>query len=266
VGERGLMDVSAVEQEVATGLPSSSAAHADAVRGLLADGRPSPADKARAVALFALRHERTGDGACKAATADLVSRLAECPGVPRPLAAAVGTMLRHAGAARRAGDLFSDASLGARLTAAARAATTSLRGVDNVYTQHSPALMRTLDAALRGRLKDADWPTAGAGGGGGGAPGAGGGGGGGAAAGDGAPAPSLLPRLVVAFIVGGTTYQEAAAVGALNAQLAASAAAATGTAGSPPPARVILGGTGVLNSAAFLDAWQAVGEAERAHV
>jgi hypothetical protein len=71
---------------------------------------------------------------------------------------------------------------------------------------------------------------------------------------------------VVAFIVGGTTYQEAAAVGALNAQLAASAAAATGTAGSPPPARVILGGTGVLNSAAFLDAWQAVGEAERAHV
>ena len=258
VGDRGLMDVSAVEQEVACG-PAAPSTHADAVRGVLADGRPSPADKVRAVCLYALRYER-GDAAARAATADLVSRLADCPGVPRPAAAVVGVLLRHAGAARRSGDLFSDASLTARLSAAARAATTSLRGVDNVYTQHTPAVVGLLEAVLKGRLREADWPVAG---GEAGPPGGGGGGGGGgpggspspgAPNGGTAPPPSAPPRLVVAFIVGGTTYQEAASVAALNA------------AAGPGGARVLLGGTGVLNSGAFLDAWGAVGEAERAHV
>lgn len=267
VGARGLMDVSAVEQEVVCGgggAPGAGAgAHADAVRGLLADPRPSPADKVRAVALHALRHER-GDAAARAASADLVSRLADCPGMtPRASAALVGVLLRHAGAARRSGDLFSDASLTARLSAAARAATTSLRGVDNVYTQHSPALVGLLEAALKGRLREADWPVAGAegvNGGAGGPPGSAsptpGGGGGGPGGGPGAPTPpaSAPPRLVVAFIIGGSTYQEAAAVAALNA------------AAGPGGPRVLLGGTGVLNSGAFLEALATVGEVERAHV
>ena len=255
VNERGLMDVSAVEQDVACG-SSAATTHADAVRGLLADARPSPADKVRAVCLIALRYER-GDAGAKAATADLVSRLADSPGVPRSAAAVVGVLLRHAGAARRAGDLFSDASLSARLSAAARAATTSLRGVDNVYTQHTPALVGLLDAVLKGRLKEGEWPIAGSEAG----PPAGGGGGGvggsptpGAPNGDAPPSAAAVPRLVVVFIVGGTTYQEAAAVAALNAGA------------GPGGPRVILGGTGVLNSRAFLDAWGAVGDAERAHV
>ena len=256
VGERGLMDVSAVEQEVVCGSAAGAGAHADAVRGLLADARPSPADKVRAVALHALRYER-GDAAAKAASADLVSRLADCPGVERSAAALVGVLLRHAGSARRSGDLFSDASLSARLSAAARAATTSLRGVDNVYTQHTPALVSLVEAALKGRLREGDWPVAGGGGEGGAAPqppGSASPGGAGAAPPSATAAPAPPPRLVAVFIVGGTTYAEAAAVASLNA------------AAGPGGPRVLLGGTGVLNSAAFLQALGAVGEAERAHV
>jgi vacuolar protein sorting-associated protein 45 len=53
------------------------------------------------------------------------------------------------------------------------------------------------------------------------------------------------PRLVVAFIVGGTTYEEARAVAELNA----TGEKHEGWAGG---LRVILGGTGVLNSKTFM--------------
>lgn len=33
-----------------------------------------------------------------------------------------------------------------------------VQGVENVYTQHTPLLVHTLEALVRGRLKDADYP------------------------------------------------------------------------------------------------------------
>jgi hypothetical protein len=33
-----------------------------------------------------------------------------------------------------------------------------LQGVENVYTQHTPLLVHTLEALVRGRLRDADYP------------------------------------------------------------------------------------------------------------
>lgn len=36
----------------------------------------------------------------------------------------------------------------------------SIKGVENVYTQHSPLLAATLEAAVRGRLPPADYPAA----------------------------------------------------------------------------------------------------------
>jgi vacuolar protein sorting-associated protein 45 len=53
------------------------------------------------------------------------------------------------------------------------------------------------------------------------------------------------PRLVVAFIVGGTTYEEARAVAEANA-------AAERGQGWSAGMRIILGGTGVQNSASFM--------------
>ena len=35
---------------------------------------------------------------------------------------------------------------------------TIVQGVENVYTQHTPMLLTTLEALVKGRLKDADFP------------------------------------------------------------------------------------------------------------
>ena len=34
-----------------------------------------------------------------------------------------------------------------------------MQGVENVYTQHTPLLMQTLEAVAKGRLKDAEYPS-----------------------------------------------------------------------------------------------------------
>ncbi len=34
----------------------------------------------------------------------------------------------------------------------------SMQGVENVYTQHTPLLLNTLEALVKGRLKDGDFP------------------------------------------------------------------------------------------------------------
>ena len=121
-----------------------------------------------------------------------------------------------------------------------------LQGVENVYTQHNPNLSQTLEALLKGRLKETGYPFLEN------------------------PGPNaglqryytsvpLLfehscsgcnnrPQDVIIFMIGGTTYEEARVVSLLNQDL---------TAGSGPPGsataaaagtRILLGGTTVHNS------------------
>lgn len=75
-----------------------------------------------------------------------------------------------------------------------------MQGVENVYTQHTPLLASTLEALVKGRLRDTDFPCIGK-----------------------APAstttPGKPPKLVVVFVVGGTTYEEAKAIADLNLQV-----------------------------------------------
>ncbi|XP_061123214.1 vacuolar protein sorting-associated protein 45 isoform X1 [Syngnathus typhle] len=90
-----------------------------------------------------------------------------------------------------------------------------LKGVENVYAQHRPLLHDTLDQLLKGRLKDTHFPYLGA--------------------------SSLRdrPQDVVVFMIGGATYEEALSVYNLNR--------------STPGARVVLGGTSMLNTKSFLE-------------
>lgn len=102
----------------------------------------------------------------------------------------------------------------------------SVQGVENVYTQHTPLLMQTLESVVKGRLKESEYPGV-----------------------DrtviaAQPAKPQLPKLVIIFIVGGTTYEEARAVTELNAQSERHEGWASGV-------RFILGGTSVQNSTTF---------------
>lgn len=91
-----------------------------------------------------------------------------------------------------------------------------LKGVENVYTQHSPLLETTLQNLIKGRLKDQQYPFV-----------------------EGGGSTKDKPQDVIVFIVGGATYEEAKMIAELNA--------------SSPGVRVVLGGTTIHNSATFLE-------------
>lgn len=75
-----------------------------------------------------------------------------------------------------------------------------MQGVENVYTQHTPLLVGTLESLLKSRLKEAEYPSI-------------------SPPLNGTSGPTKPPRLVIVFIVGGTTYEEAKAVADLNLQV-----------------------------------------------
>ncbi|KAI9832113.1 MAG: vacuolar protein sorting-associated protein 45 [Phylliscum demangeonii] len=116
-----------------------------------------------------------------------------------------------------------------------------LQGVDNVFTQHSPRLRSTLQALIRGRLREQEYPFLSAGPAS--TPGA--------AAAVGVAARDK-PQEIIVFVVGGVTYEEANAVAQLNATSAG--------------VRLVLGGTAVCNSASFLEDMQAAVAGWPAHV
>ena len=64
-------------------------------------------------------------------------------------------MLAHYGSPRRSGDLFHNKSW---LASAKKSLQRGLKGVQNVYTQHSPYLAGTLEALLKGTVNDAQYP------------------------------------------------------------------------------------------------------------
>ncbi|RKL47114.1 tRNA uridine 5-carboxymethylaminomethyl modification enzyme MnmG [Fusarium proliferatum] len=69
-----------------------------------------------------------------------------------------------------------------------------LKGVENVYTQHSPLLETTLQNLIKGRLKDQQYPFV-----------------------EGGGTTKDKPQDIIVFIVGGATYEEAKMIAELNA-------------------------------------------------
>jgi vacuolar protein sorting-associated protein 45 len=125
-------------------------------------------------------------------------------------------MLSHCGAASRTGDLFHNKSW---LAATKKSLQRNIKGVQNVYTQHTPYLASLLEQALKGTLSETHYPFLGA-----------------------EPPPPgtkrRAPTDIFVFIVGGATYEEARFVAEMNT--------------ANPGVRVLLGGTTIHNSDSFL--------------
>ena len=109
-------------------------------------------------------------------------------------------------------DLFESASI----FSGARDRFKGLKGVENVYTQHSPRLEVTLQNLIKGRLKEQQYPFI-----------------------EGGGTTRDKPQDIVVFMVGGATYEEAKMVAQVNA--------------SSPGVRVVFGGTSIHNSMTFLE-------------
>ncbi|KDQ62502.1 hypothetical protein JAAARDRAFT_121394 [Jaapia argillacea MUCL 33604] len=212
-----LLEVGEVEQ----GLASGSGADLKDVQALITNPTISPWTKLRIAILYALRYQKTR-------TADIASliNLILANGVSREDARLVYVFLNIAGSDQRQEDLFLSESLLAR----GRSVLKGLKGVENVYMQHTSLLSQTLDNLFKGRLKETNFPFM---------------------EGAGINAGLQRPQDIIIFVIGGATFEEARTIALLNQELASGGgqAGVTSAAGT----RLLLGGTCLHNSASYVE-------------
>lgn len=199
-----LLDISELEQEVACS--NEHSLHKGELTSRIRNPKVQSADKLRLALLYLLRYESYNE-------IKEIKALLQDKGLNGQQLALLDAVLAYAGDARRAPGLFSSGSIMAKL---GKTFSNSVRGAENVYTQHQPLLTGILDTIAKGKVKDAAFPplTTNAG------------------------AVGARPSEVLVFIVGGATFEEATKVAEFNA--------------ANPSMRVILGGSCVHNSTSFL--------------
>lgn len=227
VGTDNLLDVSELEQSLACNENHSQ--DVKTLQTLIQNPSVPASNKLRLVAIYALRYSTHSNNATPA----LLDLLTVSANLSRARVNLIPKLLTYAGSlqtAQNSGnatsglpDLFQSSNI---FTEARSRINRGIRGVENVYTQHSPRLETTLQDLIRGRLSTGTFPFVEGG----------------------AGQTRDKPQDIVVFIVGGATYEEAKMVAQVNA--------------SSPGVRVVLGGTGIVNSDLFLqeveegvDAW-----------
>ena len=202
VGCRGLLEISELEQEIV-----SDGDHKEMLRKiteLIQKDKTTLEDATRLSMLFALRFEQSNSSSVRT-----VLSLLRKKGGERE-ARLVQNLQRFAGQNVRKGNLFGDHEITTKNITGKLFK--GLKGVENVYTQHSPLLKQILDDCVKNRLKTSAFPSLG-------------------------PTNGKV-NTIVAFVIGGFTYEEAFTVHQLNSTLGV---------------QIILGGTSLINSKAFIE-------------
>ncbi|KAJ2722016.1 vacuolar protein sorting-associated protein 45 [Coemansia sp. Benny D115] len=216
VSTRHLLEVSEIEQSLACNEQHNN--DLKALRAMISNSKFTVENKLRCVILYALRYERMQGNA----TLEL-KQLLSSNGVDADQVSMIDVVLRYAGASERQSDIFQNENLFSR----GRNIFKGLQGVENVYTQHTPAMADMLENLLRGR-QGLHWQER---------------------------LPNLDPKArppllgnengifnqdIIVFIIGGATMEEEMAVAKLNAKY------------ESQNVRIMLGGTSVHNGASFL--------------
>ena len=202
VGCRGLLEISELEQEIV-----SDGDHKEMLRKiteLIQKDKTTLEDATRLSMLFALRFEQSNSSSLRT-----VLSLLRKKGGERE-SRLVQNLQRFAGQNVRKGNLFGDHEITTKNITGKLFK--GLKGVENVYTQHSPLLKQILDDCVKNRLKTSAFPSLG-------------------------PTNGKV-NTIVAFVIGGFTYEEAFTVHQLNSTLGV---------------QIILGGTSLINSKAFIE-------------
>ncbi|GBG30531.1 Vacuolar protein sorting-associated protein 45 [Hondaea fermentalgiana] len=204
VNSHKLMEVSQLEQELAC--TSDHATQIEEVKAKILSPSTSRPDALRLVLLYAIRYENHPGNAI-----GQLKRMLREKGVEEVRIQLVDQILAYGGASKRGSDLFGESTL---LSKSLKLATRAIKGVSNVYTQHNPLLAETLDKLAKGKLSEKVFAFAGSGN------------------------AREKPRDVIVFILGGATFEEAAAVHRFNV--------------ANPGMRVVIGGSSVHSSNTFL--------------
>ncbi|KAI9359290.1 Sec1-like protein [Zopfochytrium polystomum] len=202
VDKEGLLAASELEQSLAVSENHNS--DFKTLQKLLGESRLLDEEKIRLVILYALRYEKSSSNQ----TVVLVEALRKS-GMPEKKLSYIDTILQYAGADVRMDDLFANQDILARTKNVFK----GLKGVENVYTQHSPQVVTVLTDFIKGKLKTDNYPFIESG-------------------------SRDKPQDIIVFMIGGTTFAEAREVQRLNA--------------SNPGVRIVLGGTTIHNSVSFL--------------
>lgn len=219
VGEDSLLDVSELEQSLVCN--DNHTSDLRSLQKLLCSPTIPGSNKVRLVALYAIRYTKTSNNALPLLL-DLLTTSSSIPShrinlIPKLLTYHHSLQPAPVTSSTAAGftDLFDSPS---SFFSATRDRFRPLKGVENVYTQHSPRLETTLQNLIKGRLRELQYPFL-----------------------EGGGHTRDKPQDIIVFMVGGTTYEEAKMVAQVNA--------------SSPGVRVVLAGTGVHNSETF---WEEV--------
>jgi vacuolar protein sorting-associated protein 45 len=216
-----LMDVSQLEQELACS--DDYQTHWRDLNEKLSSSQIKLPDKLRLGLLFALRYEQSGN-------MHMVQSAMSKAKVPYDLVQLLPVMLRYAGTQSRGPGLYGDQQHA--IMNKMKSLMTSVQGVDNVYTQHVPVLMDTLQAIAKGKLTTKTHPFVGA------------------SSNSSAShkqsqqqpldLSNVIPQEILVFMVGGVTYEEATKVAEWNVTMKGRI-------------KVILAGSTVHNSTSFLE-------------
>lgn len=213
-----LMDVSQFEQELACA--DDHTAHWRELMEKLDSPNVKIPDKLRLGLLYALRYENSGN-------LHMLQQAMKKGGVPPDKVNLINVMLRYGGSKSRGPGLYGEnKDIMSKMT---KSFMTSVQGVQNVYAQHIPVLMDTIQMIQKGKLRRGTYPFV---------------------EGSvqnlppaGTPVESIVPSEVVIFMVGGVTYEEGTKVSEFNHMMK----------GRGGGIQVILGGSTVHNSTSFLE-------------
>jgi vacuolar protein sorting-associated protein 45 len=180
--------------------------------------------------LYALRYENS-------ANLHMLLQAMSKGGVPPHSISLVKSLLRYGGSKSRGPGLFHNGG-GDIMSRVTKNIVGAVQGIDNVYSQHEPLVMDTLQMLLKGKLSARDYPVA--------------------YGNSNAVTDPILTDDVLIFMVGGVTYEEAYKIAEYNKSLAANAGGGS-SGGSNVRPQIILAGSTVHNSTSFLDELKVTG-------
>lgn len=155
VASMQLLEVSELEQDIAC--REAQADHRKQVLQIIDSKKYSSvsmSDKLRLIMLYSLRYEERNDQSTISLMCD---KLQQQQGAKSNIQISylVDAIKVYAGAKKRSSDLFNNRSF---FAVASNSVRRGIGGVENVYTQHEPLLVHTVDCLFRGRLKNEDYP------------------------------------------------------------------------------------------------------------
>lgn len=206
-----LMDVSQFEQMLAC--VEDQSIHLRELIDKLSNSNVKIPDKLRLSLLYALRYENS-------ANLDRIKTEMKKGCVPDDMVELMYALLRYAGSKVRGPGLYGIGMTKDIVSKMTKSFMTSVQGVSNVYSQHVPVLLDTVNAIVRGKLRYESHPDV-----------------------NSKPkgmSDKEIPDELIIFMVGGITYEEATKINEFNKANSGNM-------------HVLLGGSTIHNSTSFLE-------------